>query len=330
MTWLKSNGATLAGALILSLLTVGMLTDRTPEEPSVTATLLARFDPKILAEVGSLQYSVEGRVYREEIPVVVTGDAAQVHATRLKCEPTLDESKFDTDPSVRETSIRLTAADFNLTRDQAQRLHIQAVTVGITYARLIPVTLPIKASVADIQDTRNARYQVDSITVEPPEIKVKIPANQLNLIKELPIRPIRIGGRTSSFRVQGEINTDLVDVRKPEPFIVAIELSPIQFKREMEGVPLYLSSPPIPEHNAELIDRMTFKVILVGPQDVVEKLQPEQVHVYVKLDWSPTSKPGDFALPIRCDLTDEQLRKLVRVNIAPGEAIIAVVRVTRS
>ena len=330
MKWLKTNYTTIGGAIILSLLTVGMLGDRR-EEPAPPLTVPCKFLPRVLADVGSLQYRVDGKLQTDSILDEVSGDKAQVQTIQhsLICRPTLDESKFAPDPLKYETSVVVTAEDFDLPPTLAKRISIRPVTIVITYARLVPVTLPVKATVADVQDARNPRFRVDAVTVEPPEIKAKIPANQVNLIKELPIKPIRIGARSSTFRVQGEINTEIVDVKSPEPFFVTVELSPIQFNMVMEKVPLYLSCPPMPGLRAELLDRPTIKVVLDGRQDIVEKLKPDQVHVYVKLDWLPTSRPGDFSLSIRCELPDEALRKSVRVSLAPGEQNIAVVRVTQ-
>lgn len=329
MKWLKSNYTTLLGAILLSLLTVGMLKD--PGEVAPPLQVRLKFNPRVLADVGSLQYRVDGKIQTDTIPVWVTGDPAQIQAINLTltCRPSLDESKFDPDPAKYETSIVVTADDIDLSSDLAKRIHVQPVTVAITYARLVLVNLPVKATAADVHDSRGARFRIDAVTVEPPEIKAKIPANQVNAIKELPIKPIRIGVRTSTFRVQGEINTDIVDVKSPEPFFVTVELSPIQFNMTMENVPLFLSCPPMPGMRAELLDKPAIRVVLDGRQDIVEKLKPEQVHVYVKLDWTPASRPGDFSLSIRYELPDEALRKSVRVSLAPGEPNIAVVRVTQ-
>ena len=328
MKWLKNNYTTLAMAVILSLLTVGMLKEPGEEVPPVTVT--SKFEPRVLAEVSSLQYRVDGKLLEGTIPILVSGDPAQVQAVHLTltCRPTLDESKFDPDPSKYETSVVVTAEDFALPSTLAKRINIRPVTVMITYARLVPVFLPVKATVADVQDARNPRFRVDSVTVEPPEIKARIPANQVNLIKELPIKPIRIGLRTSTFRVQGEINPEVVDA-KSEPFFVTVELSPIESNRAMEKVPLFLSCPPMPGLRAELIDKFDYKVVLDGPQNLLERLKPDQVHVYVKLDWTADTHPGDYQVAVRCDLADEALRKSIRVRIEPGQPIMATVRVTR-
>lgn len=329
MKWLKSNYTTLAMAVILSLLTVGMLMEPGEEVPPVTVT--AKFDPRLLADVGSLQYRVDGKLLEGTIPILVSGDPAQVQAVHntLTCRPTLDESKFDPDLAKYETSIVVTAEDFALPPTLEKRINIRPVTVAITYARLVPVTLPVKATAADVQDASNPRFRVVSVTVEPPEIKAKIPANQVNLIKELPIKPIRIGLRTSTFRIQGEINPEVVEA-KSEPFFVTVELSPIESNRTMDKVPLFLSYTPLPGLHAELIDRFEYKVVLDGPQNLLERLKPDQVHVYVKLDWTADTEARDYQVAVRCDLADEALRKAIRVRLEPGQPIMATVRVTRS
>ena len=66
-----------------------------------------------------------------------------------------------------------------------------------------------------------------------------------------------------------------------------------------------------------------------GPQNVVERINAEQIHVYVMLGWTADTQDGDYQLPIRCELPNEALRKSIRVRIVPGQPIMAAVRVTR-
>jgi hypothetical protein len=328
--WLKTNWTTMAMAVTLSLLTVGMLT--TPGEDDPPVTLTARFLPEVRAQVGSLEYWVDGKRYTDRIPVLVSGDKAQILVIDLVCKPILDEAKFPADPAVRETTVEITAKDFDLTDDMARRIRILPVNVKITFAPMMTKMLTVEVSPADIQDSQGARFRVDAVRAIPPEIKVRLPVDKAATLKSLPIRPIRISGRTTSFTTEGRLNTDipdLKDARALEPFLVAVDLSPVQYQKEMPGVPLFLSCPPIPGQRAELIDRLTFKVILDGPQDLVEKMKPEQVHVYVKLDWTPDTAAGNYQLPIKCELADESLRKLVQVKVAPGEPIMASVQVNR-
>ena len=110
---------------------------------------------------------------------------------------------------------------------------------------------------------------------------------------------------------------------------MTVELSPILFERTMENLPLNLSLAPIQGLKAELIDRPVFTVVLDGPKDLVERIKAEQIHVYAKLDWTPATEPGDYPLPIRCELADEVLRKSVRVTLLKGQSLQAAVRVTR-
>jgi hypothetical protein len=205
--WLKHNYTTLAMALVLSLMTVGLLTE--PGEDNPPVTVYAKFEPRVLAEVGSLQYRVEGKLLTGSIPVLVSGDPAQVQAVHLtlNCRPTLDESKFDQDISKFETSVQVTPEDFDLPPVLAKRITIRPVTVAITYARLVPATLPVKASIADVQDA-GIPVPVDAVTVEPrdqgedpgePGEPDQGPSHQAH--------PDR--GPQQHVQGQGEINTEL-------------------------------------------------------------------------------------------------------------------------
>lgn len=331
MKWLAINGTTIAMAVVLSLLTIGLLTKPEVGADDQPVTLTARFIPEVKAQVGSLEFWVDNKRYTDTIPVTVSGDRAQISVITLTCQPFLDQSKFSDDPAVRETTVEITHKDFNLPSDLANRIRINPFPLRITYAPMVTKMLPIEASALDIEDAKDSRYRIDAVRAMPPTIKVRLPVDKALTLKSIPIRPIRISGRTKSFDIEGFINTDLPDlkdVRKQESFWIAVELSAIPFKAELEGVRLFLSSPHIPAHKAELVDRMTFKVVLEGPQDVVERIKQDQVHVYVKLDWTPDSQPGTYPLPVRVELTDDVLRKMVRVALAPGEPIAAAVQVT--
>jgi hypothetical protein len=288
--WLKTNWTTIAMAVTLSLLTVALLTN--PGEDNPPLDLTARFLPEVRAQVGSLEYWVGNKRWTDRIPVTVSGDRAQILVIDLVCKPILDEAKFPADPAVRETTVELTAKDFDLTDDIARRIRILPVILKIMFAPMMTKMLPVDATPADIQDSQGARFRIDAVRAIPPEIKVRLPVDKAATLKSIPIRPIRMAGRRDSFTTEGRINTDIPDLKDAKAldlFLVAVDLSPIQFQKEMPGVPLFLSCPPIPGQRAELIDRLVFKVILDGPQDVVEKMKPEQVHVYVKLDWPPAT-----------------------------------------
>lgn len=204
-------------------------------------------------------------------------------------------------------------------------------TVRITYAPMTFMKLAIRVSAADIQEA-DSRFQVESVRAIPPDITVRLPVDKVEAVKSLAIRPIRAAGQIESFKMEGRINTelpDLKDVKATEPFFIAVELREVPFKAELAGVPLHLSHSPIPGLKADLIDRPVFTVTLEGPKELVERIRAEQVHVYVKLEWTPATEPGDYPLPIRCELADEVLRKSVRVRIVAGQPIMAAVRVTR-
>jgi hypothetical protein len=333
--WFATNGTTIAMAVVLSLLTIGLLTKPDPRADDRPVTLNARFIPEVKAQVGSLEFWVDNKRYTDTIPVTVSGDQAQISVIALTCQPFLDQSKFSDDPAVRETTVDITHKDFNLPADLANsnRIRIKPFQLRITYAPMVTKMLPVEVSPLDIEDAKDSRFRVDAVRAMPPTIKVRLPVDKALTLKSLPIRAIRISGRTKSFDIEGFINTDLPDlkdVRKQESFWIAVELSPIPFRAELEGVRLFLSKPEITGHRAELVDRMTFKVVLEGPQDVVERIKQDQVHVFVKLDWGPESQPGTYPLPVRVELTDDVQRKLVRVSLAPGEPIAAAVQVTRN
>src|SRR5688572_16691804 len=126
MKWLAANWATVAMAVVLSLVTVGLLTKPGEDDPPVL--LIANFRPEVKAQVGSLEFYVDDKHYTTEIPVTVWAARPQISVIRLTCAPLLDESKFSSDPTVRRTFVDITAKDFNLPPDLAGRIRIKPFT----------------------------------------------------------------------------------------------------------------------------------------------------------------------------------------------------------
>ena len=337
MRWFTANATTIGMAIVLSLLTIGLLTK--PEEDEVTLLLTATFLPDIRTQqFGSLEFSREDGstiAASGDFMVSVSGPAAQVHTgLRLTCQPILDESKFSND--TRETTIRITVKDFNLPADPSNRITIKPFNLKIRYAPMVTKLFPIQASVEDIMDRNEApRFRVDAVRAIPPEIPVRLPVDKAERLTALPIMPIRMKGRTSSYMIEGAINRtgpDLKDAKARETFMIAIDLSPIREQAAVKDVPLFLSSPPIPGCRVELIDKMTYTVVLEGPRDLLDQLvqKPELIHVFARLVWRANSEPGTYSVAVQCELVDESLRKQVKVSLAPGEPPIAGVKVTRN
>jgi len=327
--WLANNYSTMTMAFFLSLVTVVVLTKRPDAETQVT--IYAQFTPVVRADVTSLEYFAEGQEVTDRLLVTVSGDRPQIEVIQLTCRPILDEGKFPADTANREIPLELTYRDFGITDEMARRIRINPVTLRIRYARFEVRSLPVK--IPDLVGRPKDNFRVEQVRPVPPEIKVRIPADKAESLKSISIRPIRIGGRAASFVAPGDIDTDqllLREVKAQETFTVEVDIVPVQFQLEMTEVPVCLSSAPQKGLGAELVEPKSVRVILEGPEEIVKSVHPEQLHVFVKLDWPPGSRTGDFSLPIKCDVADDALRRVVRVRLHTGERSTAVVRVAKS
>jgi hypothetical protein len=337
--WLKKNGMTLGMSLLLSLVTVGLLSE--PEKDRTHRTQNVTFSPDIRDEVrsdfGSIVFEVNGNKHTTNVPVTMSGNETDVLSAfqNLVCQPILDRSKFPfDDSSVRDIKLDITKKDFNLPADLAAKVDIRPFEMKVLFAPMWRIKLPLEVSRSDIEDTKDSRYRVEAVRAIPPSIWVRLPVDKLSVLTSLPIKPIRIEGRTKTFQVEGSLNMelpDLKDVRRLETFTVEVELSLIHSNTQLEGIQLSLSAPPIPGHKVELIDRLEVRVNVEGPEDLLRTLRekPELIHVYVKLDpknWTIGSNP----LGIRCEVPEEFRKNQVRVSLAPGEPAVAQVQVTRN
>lgn len=329
MKWLANNYSTMTMAFFLSLVTVVVLTKRPDAETRVT--IYAQFTPVVRADVTSLEYSADDQEVTDRILVTVAGDRPQIEVIQLTCRPILDEGKFPADTANRQISLDLTYRDFGITEEMARRIRITPPTLRIRYSRFEIKSLPVRAP--DLVGRLKDNFRVDQVRAVPPEIKVRLPADKAESIREVWIRPIRIGGRAAGFVAPGDLDTDqplFHEVKALEAFTVEVDIVPVQFQLEMPDVPVCLSSAPQKGLAADLVEPKSVRVILEGPEEIVKSVHAEQLHVFVKLDWPPGSRTGDFSLPIKCDVADDALRRVVRVRLHTGEKSLALVRVAKS
>jgi len=322
--WLPPNLGTLAMALLLSLLTWALLKDAPGAGPSLLIN--AKFEPEVEANVGSLKYFVGDLQIKDEISVTVS------QVVQLTCRPILDEGRFPRDRDIGEFTIELTDRDFNIPPDTARQIRIRPIKLRVSYARFREMVLPIQVSTADIAYKPRPGFRVDAVRANPPQIKVRLPANRVSETAYLPIKPVSVSGRSSTFTAQGEIDTaqsGLEEVRPQEWFYLEVEISPVQFQMEKADVQVYLSTPPMSEHSAILVEPRPVRIMLEGPKEIVESIRTDQLHVYVKLEWGPGSRTGDQTLPLRCEIADETLRRTVKIRLHPEEKGQALVRVSR-
>lgn len=326
MKWLPPNLGTLGMALLLSLLTWALLKD--VPSAGLAVAITAKFEPDVQAQakIGSLRYYVGDLRITDEIPVTVS------QFIQLTCRPVLDEGRFPRDRDVGEITIDLTDRDFNIPPDTARQVRIKPIKLRISYARFVDRLLPIQVSTSDIADKPRPGFRVDAVRANPPQIRVRLPANRVTDTAYLPIKPVRAWGRSSTFTAQGEVDTQqsgLEEVRPQESFYIEVEISAVQFQMEKADVQVYLSTPPMIEHSASLVEPRSVRVLLDGPKEIVESIRTDQLHVYVKLEWGPGSRPGDQNLPLKCEIADETLRRTVKIRLHPDEKPQAFVRVAR-
>jgi hypothetical protein len=333
MKWLNANWTTLVMASLLSLVTVVLLSEPSEE---VRLIIPANFEPDVRADVGSLEYSLDGSKVTTRVQVTLTAENAEIAPRELTCRPILEGGVFPPDPTKRETLYKVEAKDFILTPEQKKRISIEPFWIKINYAPIMERDLPIDVSIRDIRGAEDSPYRVERVRAFPPEIKVRLPVDRAETLKSLAVRPVTIKGREESFTVTGALNSDhpdMKDVRaaRDQQFLIAVDLRLVEHEKTLEGIPLQLCHLPLPpDVRVDLVDKPVLRIVVDGPKDVVEKVRPEQILAFVNVQWAPGWAPGQQGFPIRVDVKDDALRKQVRVSLLPGEPIMALVLVTRT
>ena len=123
-----------------------------------------------------------------------------------------------------------------------------------------------------------------------------------------------------SFPVRGLINGHRRrDIRPLQEFTIEVIITAVPFTREISNIVLHLSSPPMPGRDIALDNPRVIKVLLEGPQELVQSVQADQLHAYVRIDLKPDIEPGPYLQPVRCDLVGDDLRAAIKVTPMPDD-----------
>lgn len=152
-------------------------------------------------------------------------------------------------------------------------------------------------------------YEIQ-VKTEPSEILVYGPKKIIALYKEIPIEPIDIEGRTSSFSLPGKIikTLDGYPIWTEDSFIVRAEIiGGLEEKRIRSKINIL--QPQEFQYVVKIIKPTEIELKFKGPAEVIEDLKPHHVNVFVnisKLYSDPQNiKPGRFKIQAEYSLAQD-------------------------
>ncbi len=307
MTWLREYLGSIAMALLLAVLTWAWLYS----ESTATRSIEFEFKPQIGVELAESDFAVQDGVLREgRIRVDITGPRAIVDAQRsggFPCAPAVPNASFSAEQGT--VTLSLKREDFSIPPTVA----IKALpTVLIAYVRYVDLKVDLEARPADLEDDPPPGWRVVSIRPLPASILVRVPANRrAALPARMPVEKVRISGRTPSFEDRGRIESPVPGVRQIQEFSLAVTLEKAPVLWTVQNVELNLSGRDDVLRKTKLSNPRTVVIQLQGPAELKDKVQPSDLHAYVRVPPLPAGKKSLDTLG--CDVVNPKYRAVVQV-----------------
>ncbi len=271
MRFLTSDWSTKLMALLLAAAVWYYL------DQQATKTLEARARIDFAIPEGAVVLRVldgEGNEIRGEIPVRIRGPKRDVEMLRLgtlACAHAVEGGLRGAEETRSETLI---SSDFNV----PTHLSVEAVPsprISVVLARQVQRRVRVRAdAVGGVTGLPRPGFRVKSLVPMPEEVLVRGPASLLEDpgFREIPIVPVSVEGRQTSFRATGRIPETLEGkpVRLDEPdFRIEVVIEEVAVVRR-EKFPVAVLLPAGLPYRVT-VDPAEVEVELEGPPDVVAK-----------------------------------------------------------
>ncbi len=155
--------------------------------------------------------------------------------------------------------------------------------IKIVLAERATVTVPV---IPQTSGSPPSGYYHEIERYEPAKLSVTGPRSALNAITQLLTEPIDLSGRTVSFEtvVRVEPPADNPEVKIENRYIkVLVRILPVTGKREL-AVEVFAVASPGSRFSVRSINPPKVKLVVKGPQALLDKLSPDDIMVYVDLD----------------------------------------------
>lgn len=147
-------------------------------------------------------------------------------------------------------------------------------------------------------------YAISKITVSPQNVRITGPSVIVAKLNNMKTLPISLDGMTQSFDVNAEVQVSRPDIKvSPGKVLVQTEI-----KREIErktyvGLPIRIMKGKDNESaEVDLLNTNLVSVIVSAPSEILRKLSPGEIKVYV--DISDLGKSGNHELDLGCWIAD--------------------------
>ncbi|RMF16588.1 MAG: hypothetical protein D6761_06005 [Candidatus Dadabacteria bacterium] len=190
-------------------------------------------------------------------------------------------------------------------------LRVVPSVIEVEFAQTERKMLPVRAILAE--DSIAPGYEIGNVEIEPERIEIVAAKTELAGLEALETETLPLHGAKTDWSGVVQLKTDALHIKSitTREVDVYVKVVPVMVERLIADVPVQVRGPR--EQYRLSPDRATVRVF--GPENLVKKLTPEAVEVYVNVR-RPIS--GRARLPVMVDLPEQ----VALMDIQPSEVIV--------
>jgi hypothetical protein len=333
--WTKLMALVLA-VVVWILLNRGLATESDPE--TVTAEAKLRVVPPRDVEILSVtaadakgdRLDRSGAFFR----LVLRGPRTVLNTLRrrLDCLHTLELKDPVSASEPTTVRSRLRQADFiDLPRGiDIVRIDPEEIEVQVAPFSVRPLRVATERE-ACLRGSPPAGYQVEQISFNPPRILVRGLRHILDRLNTIPIVPVDVSDRTSSFTQRVQIQDEIQGSRvtTDETIDMTVTIRPADVERSVDGLRVELLFPaafPRGRDKVRVAEPASVAAVLRGPSRAVEALAASRrIRAVADVAAADLAQKSRGESPLRPIIEDAALSAQVKIEFKPPRATLEIV-----
>ncbi len=234
------------------------------------------------------------------------GDLLDIAVRRPPLRLTIDEvnaptSEYALDPRMIQLPAQLAVS----------ALEVRPASVTLEFIRVDSRVVPVRPQVIDALGPD--WVLVDSVVVDPPQVRLSGPIARVAAVTEIPTQPFEL--TASDTLIRRTVALDTTGISDLEPGVQTVNLT----ARVDRIVDRTISNVRVDVGGGMAVTPATVAVQLRGPQRIVRMISPGSFRVVVAIDELPARFPeGGLPVPLRV----EGIRSDIQASVVPSRATL--------
>jgi len=320
VSWIRGYLGTIGMAVLLAMLTwVWLYSESTATPRAIDFEFQPKFNAELLA---SVDYDGLFSKNPHRVRVTVTGRRSIVETLRpgFAVVAVIPNEAFSQEKGTYVLHLQREhfplQADVQIT-DLPKDIHIHYVSyVERTVGLVTPIT----------SDAALPGHRVADIRPTPSEIRVRLPADQVDLLgAKVNVQKVPLRGQSTSFGTPGYLQLPSPLMKQLDDLRLEVVIEQDLVPLAVKGVTLSLSGPPRLHQRLGFKREMVVEVLVEGPSQLLNEVKPEDLHAYVRVDHLTENDLKTPPIVLKepyfgCEIVNPKLRGVVRVKAVMSEA----------